>query len=99
MQNPVPWAAIIAKVGKTLCSLIHSYENSYSVWVTLSLNFLSFLATLAMSRFLSLPSRDLRAWLLAGVLKTGTEFDSNMKLHSGMDCRAKGKLKTESWES
>ena len=44
-----------------------------------------------MSKFLSLVCRDLRALLLAGFLKAGTESDKNMRLHKGKDCRAKGK--------
>ena len=77
---------------KALCSLIHSNGSSSLAWVTFPLNYLNFLETLFMSKFLSLADRDLRALLLAEVLKTCTEFDNNMKLHRGINCRAKGKL-------
>lgn len=86
-----PTGAIIAKVGKALSPLIHLYRSSCCSRVTFSLNSLSFLVTLSMSKFLSLVCRDLRALLLAGFLKAGTESDKNMRLHKGKDCQAKGK--------
>lgn len=59
------------------------------------LNFsLNFLAKLSMSKFFFLANTGLRALLLSGVLKTGTEF-GNMTLHERIDCRAKGKLKAK----
>lgn len=86
-QKPVLLAAISAKGEKALGSLICSYGSSSSAWVTF---FFNFFATLFTSKFLSLASRDLRALLLAGVLKICTELDNNMKLRRGMNCRAKG---------
>ena len=90
-QKPVLLTAISAKGEKAFCSYIHTYGRSSSAWITFSHDFLT---TLVTSKFLSLASRDLRALLLAGVLKICTELDNNMKLHRGMNCRAKGKLES-----
>ena len=76
---------------KALCPLIRHYGSSCSSWVTFSLNFFSFLATLSMFEFLSLVRGDLRAVFLAGFLKPDTEFDKNVKFHKGKDCWVKGK--------
>lgn len=91
--NQSYWLSSLPNWKKALCQLIYSERNYCSAF---SLNFLSFLAKLSMSKSFAFASTDIRTLLLARVLKNDTEFD-NMKLHERIDYRAKGTLKVKSW--